>query len=471
MSFASREFVLLLVATLVLLFAVRRVRWQNLCLLAISYYFYAYWDWRFLGLILLSTVVDYVIGLRLERCDVSTIRKWWLAASMIVNLGLLGVFKYCNFFIDNLRVALEPFGLNLQHLSIVLPVGISFYTFQTMSYTVDVYRRQLPACRSFVDFALFVSFFPQLVAGPIVRASELLPQIQRPRQLSSFDMLAGFRQFTIGLFKKVFIADNLAPYVDFQFENAGLFDAPSTWLAVTAYTIQIYCDFSGYSDMAIGTARMIGFHFSENFRLPYLSMSITEFWRRWHISLSSWLRDYLYIPLGGNRHGRVRTYVNLMLTMLLGGLWHGASWNFAIWGLLHGSALSLHRRWRGRGEPIEQTASPAWYRLAAWTTTMLIVTSGWVLFRAASWQEAALIFRQLLGAQAGFHHLSPFALLIVVGFFVHHSLIVLRWTESLRLPLELPLSSRLTPAALFTMLLLTLLHWPEAYQPFIYFQF
>ncbi|MCA9205876.1 MAG: MBOAT family protein, partial [Planctomycetales bacterium] len=339
------------------------------------------------------------------------------------------------------------------------------------SYTIDVYRRRMPATRDLLSFSLFVAFFPQLVAGPIERAKQLLPQIEAPRRITAGAVEAGLWLLVWGYFKKTVIADQAALVANPIFAGWQGAHGLEPLLGVLGFTVHIYCDFSGYSDMAIGTARMIGFHFSENFRLPYLSVSITEFWRRWHISLSSWLRDYLYIPLGGNRLGRVRTYVNLILTMLLGGLWHGASWNFAVWGLLHGGALSLHRRWRGRGEPIEQAASPVWYRLASWATTMLVVTGGWVLFRAASWHEAALIFRQLLAAQPGFHHVSPFALLVVAGFMVHHGLIVSRWTESLRLPLELPLSSRLTPAALFTMLLLTLLHWPQAYQPFIYFQF
>ncbi len=303
-------------------------RFRNPILLGASYFFYANWDWRFLGLLLISTVVDFTIGQRLRTAQDPARRKLLLTTSMAVNLGILGLFKYANFFIDSFAELVGGLGLNPNEpfLSVVLPVGISFYTFQTMSYTIDVYRRRLEPVDDIILFATFVAYFPQLVAGPIERARILLPQLQRQdRSINSETVASGLGLILVGLFKKVVLADGVAAAADRAFDDPHSLSFVSVAVGVLAFAIQIYGDFSGYTDIARGVSRLMGIELTLNFAQPYLSRNITEFWRRWHISLSNWLRDYLYIPLGGNRRGTARIYVNLMATMLLGGLWHGAS--------------------------------------------------------------------------------------------------------------------------------------------------
>jgi alginate O-acetyltransferase complex protein AlgI len=355
-----------------------------------SCFFYAAWDWRYLGLLLVVSVIDYYCALRIHAGASQRARKLWLAASIVSNLGILAYFKYCNFFINNLNGFGAFFGWQLPVADILLPAGISFYTFKTMSYTIDVYRGELEPCHSWLDYTTFITFFPELIAGPIVRASIFLPQMTRDIGPTRERILAGASLFVQGLLKKLLVADRLATIADPIFGNPAIYSPATLWFGVLAYSIQIYCDFSGYSDMAIGTARMIGYDLPENFRMPYISCSITEFWRRWHMTLSSWLRDYLYIPLGGNRKGSGRTYINLMLTMLLGGLWHGASWNFVLWGGLHGTALALHKllgHWR-RGQPLLP-------KPIAWAVTLLFVMITWVPFRAHGFGTTLLMLEKM----------------------------------------------------------------------------
>ncbi len=315
-----------------------------LCLLA-SYIFYGWWDWRFLSLIAISTMIDYSVGLVLDKTEEQQKRKRLLVGSLIVNLGFLAFFKYFNFFIESFQVMSESIGItpSFNTLHIILPVGISFYTFQSMSYTIDVYYKKIAVEKDFIRFATFISFFPQLVAGPIVRAKDFLPQFQTVKRFNWDRFNKGTGQMLWGFFKKVAVADSLAPFVDQCFAAPEAFSSMHLLIGVIFYAFQIYCDFSGYSDIAIGLARIMGFDFPDNFRTPYFSKNFSEFWQRWHISLSSWLRDYLYIPLGGNRNGVFNTYRNNMLTMLLGGLWHGASWVFVFWGFLHGLYLIAQR--------------------------------------------------------------------------------------------------------------------------------
>ena len=393
MVFFSVAFFQFLVTLLVLL-AVLPKRWRKPFLLAASYYFYAYWDYRFTLLILTSTVVDYFIGPAIYRSQDGRRKRLLLLASVCVNLGLLGFFKYYNFFVDSASAVLSEWGLGISNLEIILPVGISFYTFQTMSYTLDIYRGKLKPARSFSDFALFVAFFPQLVAGPIVRAADFLPQLEHRVHIRGANLWAGTQIFLIGLFKKLMIADSVAPFVDAVHEYPGYYSPMTTWLCVLAYSLQIYCDFSGYSDMATGCARMMGYEFQRNFNMPYLSATITEFWRRWHISLSSWLRDYLYISLGGNRKGHLRTYTNLLTAMILGGLWHGASWNFVIWGTLHGAVLALHKAWTGMPKPAFWNSGLI--RVLGVASTFMFVSLVWVLFRAQDTQTMEAVYRKLL---------------------------------------------------------------------------
>jgi len=371
----------------------RKTSWQNALLLGASYVFYGYWDWRFLSLILISTVVDYVIGLNLGQTAGDTPegerrRKLLVTASVAVNLGILGFFKYFNFFADSLIDLFHVFGMQADPvtLRVALPVGISFYTFQTMSYTIDIYRRKLAPTRSFLNFAVFVAFFPQLVAGPIERARNLLPQIERPRHITTASIDSGLFLILWGYFKKVVIADNAALISDQVFNNYMSHSGLAVLVGVLAFSVQIYGDFSGYSDIARGLARLMGIELMVNFKLPYMALNPSDFWRRWHISLSSWLRDYLYVPLGGNRKGPVRTYVNLSITMLLGGLWHGAAWNFVIWGAFHGLILVLYRLFER--QPMDRQPwggeFPASAVLARMGLMFVLTLVGWFIFRSST---------------------------------------------------------------------------------------
>ncbi|MFG0263068.1 MAG: MBOAT family O-acyltransferase, partial [Novipirellula sp. JB048] len=343
MLFTQPEFLIFFLGVLAAVWMTRRVRLRNAILLAASYYFYAYWDVRFCLLLAFSTLMDFGIARAMGSNDNAVFRRRLLTLSVVVNRGVLGFFKYFNFFIDSATPIIESLGGSASTLNLILPVGISFYTFQTLSYTIDVYRRVLRPSSSLLEFALYVAFFPQLVAGPIVRARELLPQLASPSRWSHRRFYGGFQQALRGAVKKVLMADRLGEMVDVVFANPDYYSSTTLWLAVFAYGGQIYLDFSGYTDMAIGSAKMLGYRFPKNFRHPYLATSMAEFWHRWHMTLSRWLRDYLYIPLGGSRRSNLVTYRNLMLTMTLGGLWHGAAWTFVLWGVLHGAALGAER--------------------------------------------------------------------------------------------------------------------------------
>jgi len=449
------------------------VRWmlrgpksQKLWLLVCSYAFYAAWDWRFLSLIWISTVVDYLVGLRLGDESDAASRKRWVTVSVVTNLSILGVFKYFNFFAGSLVSLLAWLGLPVSFnvIDIVLPVGISFYTFQTMSYSLDVYRGRLEPCRSSLDLALFVGFFPQLVAGPIVRARAFLPQLGMKARLADVDFRSSLVLFLSGFFKKACVSDNIAPYVDSFFAAPDEFTALSAWIATLLYAAQIYCDFSGYSEMAIACARMLGFELGDNFNFPYVATSIKDFWRRWHISLSSWLRDYLYISLGGNRGSQLFTLRNLMLTMLLGGLWHGASWNFVIWGGLHGMALIVHRLWEPIGARLPRVVGIA----CGWALTFWWVNLAWIFFRAADLGEALAVTRSFVfftdnGSQT-LGSGMPWLLAILAG--LHLAGYASQRSKWWR---RVPGWAFAVGYGVLVALALSLLH--PAPQPFIYFQF
>jgi D-alanyl-lipoteichoic acid acyltransferase DltB (MBOAT superfamily) len=354
MVFNSLTFLVFLAITLSAYYRLGH-RGQNILLLVASYIFYGWWDFRFLGLLIFTSLFDYFCAIWIDRESRPARRKLYLAFSIVVNMGVLCAFKYFNFFASSLEAFLARFGMSASFptLHVILPLGISFYTFLSMSYTIDVYRRELPATRDPTDFLLYVSFFPHLVAGPIVRASYLLPQCQRPRTIESTQVVNGIWLILLGYVKKVVVADNLAQIVNWGFSQPfPPFSDPNAWLILYAFAFQIYGDFSGYSDIARGLSKLMGFELVVNFKAPYLVSNPSDFWRNWHISLSTWLRDYLYIPLGGNRKGSLPTYRNLMITMLLGGLWHGAGAAYLLWGLYQGALLALHRWWQ------EQTARP-----------------------------------------------------------------------------------------------------------------
>ena len=389
MSFTSLSFWLFLPVVLALFHGPCRgkLRAQNALLLVASYVFYGWWDWRFLSLIMVSTAVDFGIGRWLESTEDLAQRKRAVALSLTVNLGLLAFFKYAGFFIDSWVDAWSALGVEMHRpsLQIILPVGISFYTFQTLSYTLDVYRRQLKASDDWLEFAAYVSFFPQLVAGPIERASRLLPQLQRLRKVTEVGAWVGLRMVAWGLFKKVVIADSAAQYANAIFGESEALQGPILVLGVVAFAIQIYGDFSGYSDMAIGLGRLFGLRLKSNFRFPYFSRNVAEFWRRWHISLNAWFRDYLYIPLGGSRGGQWRSLRNVAVVFLVSGLWHGADWKFVIWGGIH-AALFVPVFVMGRNKV--DWGRVRWYHALNMAWTFALVCFAWVFFRADSWQHA-----------------------------------------------------------------------------------
>lgn len=470
MIFSSFSFLIFFISVLLIIYITPQ-RYRKLILLGASYYFYAYWDYQFTLLILTSTIIDYFIGRSLAKIEEQSKRRTLLSISLVANLGMLFCFKYYNFFVDSASEILSIWGLGISNLNIILPVGISFYTFQTMSYTIDIYRRKLRPIDNFFDFALFVAFFPQLVAGPIVRASKFLPQLAKPVFIKQGNLWAGSQIFIVGLFKKLMIADMVAPLVDQVYAYPEYFSSITVWLAVVAYAVQIYADFSGYSDMAIGCARMLGFHFDRNFYMPYLSVNISEFWRRWHISLSSWLRDYLYISLGGNREGNFRTYINLMITMTLGGLWHGASWNFVLWGVLHGTALCLHRLWQEH-KSVGDHVLPFGRLTQAINTscTFLFVTLVWVLFRSQTFPTTIIIYKKLLFIDSfGAEWLYIYAFIAITICVIAHIIGHNRRNQELTF-FATPNSFVAAFVTTFVLLIIYVFA-PANTSPFIYFQF
>jgi len=411
--FSSFRFFAFLAAVLVFLALPLSRRTKKIGLCIASCLFYAAWDYRYLALLLLVSGVDFACAARISATTADRVRRRWLLVSIVTSFGLLAWFKYAGFFLENANGLLRITGYELPMLRVFLPAGISFYTFKSMSYTIDVYRRVIQPVDSLIEYAMFVTFFPDLIAGPIVRAALFLPQLDRDIGPTAARLRAGGSLFVIGLGKKLLVADQCAAVADAVFAAPATWSCFDAWCGLIAYALQIYCDFSGYSDMAIGTAQMIGYDLPENFRMPYLASDIADFWRRWHITLSMWLRDYLYIPLGGNRKGARRTYANLLMTMLLGGLWHGASWNFVTWGFLHGIALALHRAWRSAFPSVRLP------RLISTPVTTLFVILCWVPFRQTSWAGMRSMFLALSGFGHGnavwFPAVLGWSLLLVIG--------------------------------------------------------
>lgn len=398
MLFNSIEFLIFLPIVFILYWFVfnKNLRVQNSVVLLSSYFFYGWWDYRFLSLIFLSTVIDYFIGLKIPKQSSDKKQKLLLWCSVLFNLSVLGFFKYYNFFVDSWVDLFYSIGYEIKSiwtLNIILPVGISFYTFQTMSYTIDIYRKKLEPTKDFIAFASFVSFFPQLVAGPIERASNLLPQILNKREFEYEQGVQGLRLILWGMFKKVVIADSLAPMVDNIFGNYQDLGGGTLWLGAIYFAFQIYCDFSGYSDIAIGTAKLFGFELMSNFKFPYFSRNIGEFWRRWHISLSTWFRDYLYIPLGGSQEGKWESIRNIFIIFIVSGFWHGANWTFIFWGLFHSilflpSFIFKTNRKYTTSIIAENTLLPSAKEFIQVITTFTLVTIGWVFFRSETITDA-----------------------------------------------------------------------------------
>ena len=415
-------------------------------LLVASCVFYGFWDWRFLFLMFSSITVDYLCARKIQASDEPGIRKRFLLLSIVVNLSILGFFKYFNFFTHSFQSLLNNLGfhLHLRVLNIILPIGISFYTFEAMSYVIDVYKKKMAPARNYLDYTLFVTYFPHLIAGPIMRAKDLLPQITSPRVVTVRGFFDGCYIFFWGLFQKVFVADNLARLVDPVFDSPGPHHGLQVILAIYAFAFQIYCDFAGYSNMARGLGRCMGFNIMVNFNFPYIAKNPREFWQRWHISLSTWLRDYLYVPLGGNQHGTVSTYRNLLITMLFGGLWHGAAWTFVAWGAYHGFLLIVHRtlaplfsRMAGRSRIF---ATKTWQAIKV-LFFFHLVCFGWFLFRAASISQAYRMLRDAifnthivhgLGVKVLIFFVFPLIVIEAFQYVKKDFMIVLRWPVPVR---------------------------------------
>jgi len=478
MLFYTPEFLIFSLILLATFAVVHRDEARKIVLLVASYVFYMWWNPAFIVLIAFATLVSFIAARAIANESRDGRRKAILISSLVASLGLLGYFKYAGFLAENTLYLARLLGFDVHWTSIdiTLPVGISFYTFQTLSYTLDVYRRQIPADHSPLDFALYVAFFPQLVAGPIVRAADFLPQLRNPVRLS-VDLETVFLILR-GLAKKVLVADNIAILADRIFETPEAFPSIIIWIGTICFAIQIYCDFSGYSDIAIGISRIFGFRLPLNFDHPYLARNPSDFWRRWHISLSSWLRDYLYISMGGNRGGKLATYRNLMMTMLLGGLWHGASWNFVLWGFIHGAILVAHRAYSDlrRRDPAYRPATGRIAELAAIGAMQFFVLLAWIPFRVTDPADLMISLRRFvffdfdLGlANIGLGGAALFSsILIMLGFGGLH-LASARVGHLDRFFGRLPIPAACMVCAVVG--LAACLLWPLSDVPFIYFQF
>ena len=434
MLFNSTDFLIFLPAVfLVYWFIVNKsLKLQNLFIAIASYVFYGWWDWRFLSLIGISTIVDYSVGRGLAKARTPKIRKLLLLTSIFVNLGFLGFFKYFNFFVDSFVSAFSALGvtLNSPSLSLILPVGISFYTFQTLSYTIDVYRRKLDPTTDIVAFAAYVGFFPQLVAGPIERAINLLPQFQKTRKFNYSESVNGLQQILWGMFKKIVIADRCAEIANLVFSHPSRYTGSALIFGVILFSFQIYGDFSGYSDIAIGTARLFGFNLMKNFAFPYFSRDIAEFWRRWHISLTTWFRDYLYIPLGGSRVGVRKKIRNIFIVFLTSGFWHGASWSFVIWGTIHAIyylPLQIFDRHRKNIQIVAKARLfPSFLEVINMLGTFTLVAFGWIFFRAENIDHAVSFIKHMISRSIfSIPNLPIRELLITLGLLV--LFLILEW--------------------------------------------
>jgi alginate O-acetyltransferase complex protein AlgI len=427
MLFNSIDFAIFLPIVFILYWFVtnKNLKLQNLLIVISSYIFYGWWDWRFLSLILFSTILDYSIGISLSKQVNQNKRKILLWISILMNLGFLGFFKYYNFFLANFITAFSFFGteINANSLNIILPVGISFYTFQTLSYTIDVYKRQLDTTKDFIAFSAFVSFFPQLVAGPIERATNLLPQFYTKRYFDYSKTVDGMRQILWGLFKKIVIADNCAQYANIIFNNSSEYSGSTLVLGAIFFTFQIYGDFSGYSDIAIGTSRLFGFNLKQNFAFPYFSRDIAEFWRRWHISLSSWFRDYLYIPLGGSRGRTWNKIRNVFIIFLVSGFWHGANWTFIIWGALNALyflPIFITNNNRNNLNIVAQGKYlPNLKEFLLMSLTFILTVFAWIFFRAENIGHATSYINNIFSPTLfEYSEIFPLGLLLLILFFL-----------------------------------------------------
>ncbi len=477
MLFNSIEFAVFLPCVFLLYwFVFKTIKQQNVLLLLASYLFYGWWDWRFLSLIAFSSLVDYLVGIGMSRSDQQSKRKWLLVLSLSVNLGFLCFFKYFNFFAESFSEAFTFFGssIDVPRLNVVLPVGISFYTFQTLSYSIDVYKRRLEPVREFVPFFAFVSFFPQLVAGPIERATALLPQFKKERIFNYSESVDGLRQILWGLFKKVVIADNCAEYANMVFNNYEDYSGSTLLLGAIFFAFQIYGDFSGYSDIAIGTSRLFGFNLMKNFSFPYFSRDIAEFWRRWHISLSTWFRDYLYIPLGGSRGGTWSKVRNTFIIFIVSGFWHGANWTFIAWGALNAIyflPLLLVNKNRSNIDIVAKNKIfPSVKEIISMGVTFLLAVLAWVFFRSENITDAFSFIQSIFTKEIiSMPYLMPKLISLYLVFFI-----LIEWSGRREEYAIAKLGSNWNVGfryGFYYLLIIFILVFSGEEQEFIYFQF
>ena len=478
MLFNSIEFAIFLPIVFILYWFVinRNLKLQNLLIIAASYLFYGWWDWRFLSLIIISSSIDYLVGVGLSKQTLPQKRKLLLLTSIIVNIGFLGVFKYFNFFAESFADAFTFFGQSIEptRLNIVLPVGISFYTFQTLSYSIDVYKGKLKPTKDVIAFFAFVSFFPQLVAGPIERATNLLPQFFRKRKFDYDAAVNGMRQILWGLFKKIVIADNCAEYANLIFNNSSDYSGSTLVLGAIFFAFQIYGDFSGYSDIAIGTARLFGFNIMQNFAFPYFSRDVAEFWRRWHISLSTWFRDYVYIPLGGSRVGTLIKIRNIFIIFIVSGFWHGANWTFIVWGALNAvyilPLMLFNKNRKNTNIAAEGKYLPSISELTNIALTFSLTTIAWIFFRAENISHAMSYLSGIFSKSLlSFPEIRPKTLIVIIILFV-----LMEWLQrdkKFALQIDSIKIPKIARWGFYYSLIFSIFYFGGTKQEFIYFQF
>ena len=472
MIFTSLEFLALFVIILIVRIQIKNLNTEKWFLLIVSWLFYMSWNAPFVILLIAVSTSDYFLGRQIHHAPNPSVKKFLMASSLVIDLGIIGFFKYATLTLESWRqiIALAGIQSDPVFLEIILPIGVSFFTFHSLSYTFDIYRGRMTPVASWRDYNLFIAFFPVLIAGPILKAVDFLPQLLERRRPTPYMFECGLAVFLLGAVKKSVLSDQIAPQIDLIFAAPTQFDAPTLLIALIGFSAQIFLDFSGYSDMAIGCACMMGFTLMENFRMPYSSINITEFWHRWHISLSNWLRDYVYISFGGNRHGTFRTHLNLMATMLLGGLWHGASWNFVLWGGIHGVALVVHKLWTN----FHHTASPKPHcfklpTILACTLTLSTVILAWIPFRCLTFHDSYQYYLRMVDWELEGTRSIPIQLVVIISVVVA---VHLFWKKDVVWYKNIPRKGIAARAMVYSLLLtLIVIFGVSRASPFIYFQF
>jgi alginate O-acetyltransferase complex protein AlgI len=465
MLFTQIEFIIFFGIVLSGIYFCKETTSKKIILLMANFYFYAYFDYRFLVLLIISTLVTFLIGNKIQYSKSVGLKKLFLLIGLSINISTLFFFKYFNFFIESINNLFVLNASPTSAINIIIPLGVSFYTFRYMSYLIDIFRKTTNSSH-ILDFMIYGTFFPIIVAGPISRATSFIPQLKKI-DITLVHLYSGYRLFVIGLFLKAFVADGIAFYVNYFYENHEIFNSITAWIAILSYSIQIYCDFAGYSSMAIGISLMLGVGLEENFNFPYMAGNISDFWKRWHITLSLWIKDYLYVPLGGSRKGLKRQYINLLIAMTLCGLWHGSGTVFVLWGFFHGILLVIRNYWKSSNYQSLAIHFPHLYSVSSWLLTFLSVTLCWVLFRSSNMEQARAIAQKLFSFNnEGVSWFHPFVIFILLATFSIH----LFQKMNPRI-FTLPIENKMTPVILFCLLWLVIVFYPKEFQPFVYLQF